>query len=414
MSRQTDFDVVVAGGGLAGTTAALALARAGLQVAAVSPPDARVDHRTTALMMPSLALLENLGIWSGVVDRAAPLATMRIIDGSRRLFRAPTVSFHAGEIGEAAFGYNIANADLAGTLADALAGDPRVTRFATTVAAIHDDHGAVAFTLADGSHLTARLAVAADGRRSLIRQAAGIRTHTWRYPQSALVTTFSHRFAHENISTEFHTESGPFTQVPLPGSRSSLVWVVEPSEAAILLELGPENLAARIEDRMQSMLGAVTVDGQAQVFPLSGMIASEYGKGRIALVGEAAHVIPPIGAQGLNLGLRDVMVLCAEVEKTIDAGDPGRAVAGYARSRRLDITTRTLGIDLMNRSLLSPFMPMHFLRSAGLAMLSGVSPLRNFAMREGMAPGGGLDALRGKVRKAARRDDGESGGRRYR
>lgn len=396
---RTDFELAVIGGGLAGATAALALARKGFDVAAVSPPEMRVDHRTTALMMPSIALLQELGVWESVASKAAPLANMRIIDGTRRLLRAPTVSFHAGEIGELAFGYNIANADLSGALSEALSQEPRVTIVNGSAESATDGRDCVRVTLSDGTCLTARLAVAADGRRSVLRRAAGIRTRTWRYPQSALVTTFSHRFPHENISTEFHTETGPFTQVPLPGNRSSLVWVVPPREAAVLQELCRENLSARIEERMQSMLGLVTVDGPVQTFPLSGMIADEYGRGRIALVGEAAHVIPPIGAQGLNLGFRDVIALAEAVGHVTTDGDPGRAVAAYARSRRVDIATRTFGIDFMNRSLLSTFLPVHLLRSAGLAALARFSPLRSFAMREGMAPGTGFGVLGDSLRR---------------
>jgi 2-octaprenyl-6-methoxyphenol hydroxylase len=186
--------------------------------------------------------------------------------------------------------------------------------------------------------------------------------------------------------------------VPLPSNRSSLVWVTAPREAALLAELDPGRLSAHIEDGMHSMLGAVTIDGPVQTFPLSGMIAHEYGRGRIALVGEAAHVIPPIGAQGLNLGFRDVIAL-SEASQHVEGGDPGRAVAAYARARRIDVATRTFGIDLMNRSLLSPFLPVHLMRSVGLAALSRLSPLRSFAMREGMAPGGGFGSLGGRLRR---------------
>ena len=305
----SDFEIVVVGGGLAGSLAAIELARQGYAVALVAPRPESTDGRTTALMKPAVEFLERLGLWSEVSDSAAALSTMRIIDGTRHLFRAPTTSFHAGEIGEAAFACNVPNAALVDALSQAVAAQEGLTRFEVPVVAARDRKTDVTIELADGEQLTAALAVGADGRKSALRKAAGIGARTWQYPQSALVTTFSHRLPHENISTEFHTEEGPFTQVPLPGNRSSLVWVMAPSKAEILVRLGPENLAGRIEERMQWMLGEVDVEMPPQRFPLSGLIAHSFGRGRIVLVGEAAHVFPPIGAQGLNLGLRDVMAL---------------------------------------------------------------------------------------------------------
>jgi 2-octaprenyl-6-methoxyphenol hydroxylase len=262
----------------------------------------------------------------------------------------------------------------------------------------------VTIGLEDGDTVTAAFVVGADGRRSIVRESAGIRVRDWSYPQSAMVLNFAHSLPHQDISTEFHTESGPFTQVPLPGNRSSLVWVQKPAEAAIKAEAPLDGLGKLVEERMQSMLGKVTIEeGSVQVWPLSGMTAHRFGKGRAALIGEAAHVFPPIGAQGLNLSLRDIMVLvdllCDRPELPIaaDAGD------GFDRRRRPDILSRTASVDLLNRSLLSDFLPVQMLRAAGLHMLSAVPPLRNIVMREGIEPGGGFrlmpKALREKLRR---------------
>ena len=163
-----------------------------------------------------------------------------------------------------------------------------------------------------------RLAVAADGRTSAAREASGIKTTTHRYDQAALVLTFAHARDHAETSTEFHTETGPFTQVPLPGNRSSLVWVVKPGTAAELAELDDATLSRTIEDRMQSMLGRVTVEPGRQVYPLSAGLPARFSQNRVALVGEAAHIFPPIGAQGMNLGIRDVQELIDVASKNSD------------------------------------------------------------------------------------------------
>jgi 2-octaprenyl-6-methoxyphenol hydroxylase len=237
----------------------------------------------------------------------------------------------------------------------------------------------------------------------MVREAAGIAVRTWSYPQSAMVLNFYHSRSHQNVSTEFHTESGPFTQVPLPGDRSSLVWVQTPTGAAAnAAKTGPE-LSRLVEERMQSLLGKVTVEDGAQVWPLSGMTAARFGKGRAALIGEAAHVFPPIGAQGLNLSLRDIMalteILCDQPEQPIAALAGNR----FDARRRTDILSRTASVDLLNRSLLSDFLPVQMLRAAGLHVLASLPPLRNIVMREGIEPGRGIGFIPSFLREKLRR-----------
>ncbi len=256
--------------------------------------------------------------------------------------------------------------------------------------------------LDDGTTVAARLAVAADGRNSTARVAAGISTIGGRYPQAALVVTISHAHAHEDISTEFHTETGPFTVVPLPGRRSSIVWVVRPERARQLEALSDADLAAAIEERMQSMLGRVKVESRRQVYPLATATPSRFAAKRVALVSEAAHVFPPIGAQGLNLGLRDVQELASVAARHPD--DPGApaALAEYDRRRRPDVLARTGAVTLLNRSLLSDMLPAQIVRSAGLSALGAFAPLRAFFMREGLAPGSGWAGLFGRSGEQAR------------
>ncbi|MEB3043564.1 UbiH/UbiF family hydroxylase [Rhizobium mulingense] len=397
------FEIAVIGGGLAGMIAAIALARGGRSVALVASVAAKEDRRTTALMDQSIRFLDRLTLWDKLRPAAAPLTSMRIIDGTDRLLRAPTTTFRAAEVGLDAFGYNFPNKALTDILEQATAGEGNISRFTDMAESIEISAESVSITLAGGDTFAADFAVGADGRGSKLRETSGIGVRNWSYPQSAMVLNFAHSLPHQNISSEFHTKHGPFTQVPLPGSRSSLVWVQDPAEAAARMELPLAELGRLVEAQMQSMLGKVDVEEGVQLWPLSGMMAHRFGKGRIALIGEAAHVFPPIGAQGLNLSLRDIMalvdMLCdrAELPVAADAGD------SFDRKRRADIMTRTASVDLLNRSLLSDFLPVQMLRAAGLHILSAISPLRNLVMREGIEPGRGFrdipDSLKEKLKR---------------
>lgn len=387
------YDVVVVGGGLAGYCAALAAADAGHRSAIIAPVGKEVDGRTTALMTPSIELLQRLGVWENVREVAAPLRAMRIIDGTKRLLRAPTVTFHASELKLDAFGYNIPNAPLLGALRDALAQSADVDHFDQPVETVDIRPDGVDLHLTDGTHVSALLVAAADGRNSIMRKTAGIGVRDWRYPQTAIVLNFAHEFSHGDTSNEFHTEDGPFTQVPLPGNRSSLVWAMKPAEAIIRTDLPADALASAIEQRMDSMLGKVRIDSPIQQFPFSGMIARSFASDRILLIGEAGHVFPPIGAQGLNLGLRDVVDFLSVLRTPGETDRADQIAQRYNRLRRSDVASRTFGVDMLNRSLLSGFLPIQLMRSAGLSALNHIGPLRQLAMREGVSPGSGLPSL---------------------
>lgn len=400
---QQRFEIVVVGAGPAGQIAAIAMARGGRRVALVGPQPDGSDRRTTALMHQSLDMMERLGLWDDLKPQAAALQTMQIIDGTKRLLRAPTVAFRSAEIDLPAFGYNIPNAALLSTLAQAVGREPLITRFDETAKSIIIDNREVRIVLSADAEITADFVIGADGRRSATRESAGVGVKTWSYPQTAVVLNFGHSLPHQNISTEFHTESGPFTQVPLPGQRSSLVWVVTPKEADGLLALERDDLSGEVEARMQSMLGKVTVEDGVQAWPLSGMTALHYGRGRAAFIGEAGHAFPPIGAQGLNLSLRDIAaledLLVDRQSAPIAAGVGDR----FHARRRLDIASRTASVDLLNRSLLSSLLPIQMLRAAGLQVLATVAPLRNLVMQEGVAPGRGLKSLPTMLREKIRR-----------
>ena len=385
----TSVEVVIVGGGPAGLTAAIALADAGIETALVARPAGAPDNRTTALLASSVTALETLGVWQRCRDHAAPLRVMRIIDDTARLLRAPEVHFSAAEIGLEAFGHNIENRFLIAAL-DAHA------RTLGSLVFIEDDAQAVAIAdthvtveLRHRDPLIARLAIGADGHRSLCRHAAGIAADGRRYPQTALTFNLGHQRPHQDSATEFHTGSGPFTLVPLPGRRSSLVMVVDPGEAARIAALTDLALAGELERRSHSILGELEPEPGRGAFPLAIAIARRFAVARVALIGEAAHVLPPIGAQGLNLGLRDAATIGELVVATRrDGGDVGAADLAdrYNRSRRADVSSRAFAVDLLNQSLLSDFLPMQGARGLGLFLMERIGPLRRAVMREGVAP----------------------------
>ncbi|MEI9404070.1 UbiH/UbiF family hydroxylase [Mesorhizobium argentiipisi] len=399
MEHNDKARILVAGSGPAGLIAALGFAEAGFGVMLVGPEVNSADGRTTALMNPALKVLDRLGVLAELRTQAAPLKAMRIVDATRRLIRSPTVTFRASEIGEEQFGLNLPNKALIPILARAVSAHGRIHWLKSTVASWNLDADQAHARLADGSEVSASLVVAADGRLSPAREAAGIRASARPYPQSALVLNFAHRSEHGFVSTEFHTETGPFTQVPLPGRRSSLVWVVRPETARELAALDDAALSGRVEEQMQSMLGRVSVEPGRQVYPLSAASPGRFAQNRVALVGEAAHVFPPIGAQGLNLGIRDIEDLIGIASE--NSSDPGsrRALAAYDTRRRPDIWARSGAVNLLNMSLLSDMLPAQLARSAGLSALGSFAPLRAFFMREGLRPGSGFRAIAGGLRK---------------
>jgi 2-octaprenyl-6-methoxyphenol hydroxylase len=403
LNELASSQILVVGTGPAGLIAALGLAKARFPVTLIGPEIRKDDQRTTALMMPAIQFLDSLGVVEPIRSKTGPLRVMRIVDATRRLIRSPVVTFRASEIGEQAFGLNIPNGTLNDALEAAVTAEAGIEWLKTTVVRWQIADANITAVLDDGSTIAGCLAVAADGRTSAAREAAGITTTTHRYQQTALVLTFSHARSHADTSTEFHTETGPFTQIPLPGDRSSLVWVVTPSAVANLLALDDAELSRRVEDRMQSMLGRVTVEPGRQVYPLSAGLPARFAHSRVALIGEAAHVFPPIGAQGLNLGIRDVQELIDVASGSSD--DPGSkaALAAYDRRRRPDILARTGAVNLLNVSLLSNVIPAQLVRSAGLTALGGFAPLRALFMREGLRPGSGLRSAFSDLREQIRR-----------
>lgn len=400
MPHPATFEAAVVGAGPAGLVAALALARCGIDVALIAPaydPALSNDQRTTALIGSSLELLKNLGAWESCICEAAPLAGVRISDDRGGVLRAPELLFSAAELGIDSFGANIGNRVLVAALHAAAGRAARLTGLVTTsVTRILPGSDCVDFELAEGTTVTARLAVAADGRASLAPAAAGIAVQKWQYPQVAVVATFEHTRPHASIVNELHRPSGPLTTVPLPGTRSSLVWVEAPREAARLVGLDDGSFAALLEERLQGLLGSIRLTGPRASYPLMGLRAERMGAARVALVGEAAHVVPPLGAQGLNLGLRDAAALAECVASAHasgnDIGGPD-CLAAYHGARAGDVLASSLSIDLLNRSLLTDFLPVEALRGLGAHVLASLGPLRRAVMQAGMGMTGPLPRL---------------------
>lgn len=383
------FDTVVVGGGPAGLTAAIALAEAGARTALLARHVPYADNRTTALLGASVDLLDRLDVWRRCRESAAPLKVMRLVDDTGRLIRAPEVRFVSEEIGLDQFGYNIDNRTLVAALEARAAELPGLTRVDDEATTVVPEDSVVAIVTRQDKTLGARLVIGSDGRQSLCRDAADIEVRRRDLHQAALTFNISHSRPHKNVSTEFHTPQGPCVFVPLPGNRCSVVWVAAPNEAERLMALSDEQLSEAVEKQSHSILGRTNVEPGRHKFPLAIERPTAIARNRIALVGESAHVVPPIGAQGLNMGLRDAADLAEIVREALGLGeDPGAApvLQRYAAARRSDIASRTFAIDVANRSLLSDLLPVQTARAAGLHLIGAVGPLRRLAMREGLAP----------------------------
>lgn len=386
---QTDkhiYDAVIVGAGPAGMAATLGLREAGLNAICTGPAPGTIgiDRRTTAFLHGSIRFLdETLDVWKKLAPFSAPLTTLRLIDRTGRLFRAPDMLFSASETGEESFGANIPNAKVTAELLEAL-GDHFLP--SEGVVALQDENGGktVLLRLADGRELHTRLVVGADGRKSFCRESQNIPVKQWLYNQAALVCDLGHDRPHNNACTEFHYKNGPLTLVPLPGNSSGLVWTEMPERASELKAMSDEDFITALTVQAGRVYGTFTSVGPRAVFPLSGLIATKLHGHRLALVGESAHAMPPIGAQGLNLGIRDIIDLAECVRHADDPGAPD-VLARYTSRHKTDVWTMTYAADLLSQSLTSNLPFFQLARGVGLSVLSIPGPLRRAFMRKGMS-----------------------------
>ena len=291
-----------------------------------------LDTRTAALLESSVDMLKALGVWEALRPHAAPLKAIRIIDASGSLFRAPDVEFRASELGLDAFGYNIANSVLIDVLYAKAAGSVAAL-YPSNVERVELTPSHARLNVAQGAQICARLVAGADGRNSICRKAAGIAASEQAYGQAAIATSFTHRAPHRGVSIELHRQGGSVTTVPLTGpAASSVIWIDGTEEIEAVMRLDAEDFVAALQDRLEGLLGQVEEAGARAQFPITRLAAETLAGRRTALVGEAAHILPPIGAQGLNLGLRDAATLADCVgEARKHGGDPG----SDERARRL-------------------------------------------------------------------------------
>ncbi|WP_347266540.1 UbiH/UbiF family hydroxylase [Paracoccus sp. (in: a-proteobacteria)] len=390
----SDIDVLVSGGGIAGLIAAAAFGSAGHSVICVDPAppvtaeaDAGSDLRSTAFLQPSIAVLAGAGLWESLAPHATPLQVMRIIDagGSTPTARL-TREFDAAEISDQPFGWNLPNWLLKREISARIADLPNL-RFlpGTGTAGLVARDSEALVTLSDGARVSARLVIGADGRNSPVREALGIGTRTLRYGQKALAFVVTHERPHDNISTEIHRSGGPFTLVPLPDRdgkpSSAVIWMERGPETQRLRALPAARFSAELNRRSAGVLGQLTPVTRLTEWPIISQIADRFTGPRTALVAEAAHVVPPIGAQGLNMSLADLAALVA-----LSAQDPGSAesLAAYERRRRPEALVRLMGIDALNRASMLSSRPLRDLRAATLGGLYAAAPLRRIMMRAGL------------------------------
>lgn len=380
-----DYKVIVAGAGPAGLAAAALLAKEGMATALVAPSASAEDPRTVALMQPSIQLLRYLDIWPGDLEaQTAPLRKLRIIDDTGSLLVAPNLEFESQELNLEAFGWNVPLGLLHPALRKRAEGLGVAFIEATAIGA-RASSDAIHLTLSNATDISATLCLAADGANSAMRKAAGIATDTWSYDQTAIATSFSHSMGHDNISTEYYKSAGPFTTVPLPENRSSLVWMERPARAEALMAMSERELAAEIQIETHGELGLISNLGPRKSFPMKGLTARQFAKDRVILIGEAAHVVPPIGAQGLNMSLRDAALAADLILASKDA-DSESLMAEYNALRRAEVLPRQQLIDLMNKSLLLGLLPLEGARALSLSALHYLGPLKRFIMEHGMRP----------------------------
>jgi 2-octaprenyl-6-methoxyphenol hydroxylase len=393
MTATTKTDILVAGAGSTGLAAALAFARSGLKTTLVGRIPPPLPGRTVALFEASVRFLDALGALERVRALACPVEAIRMIDDTDQLFPVPELSLRASEVDLPALGINVSNDDLVGVLLDLVRGRPEIELIEADIADYDLNGATAAALLSDGRRIDADFLVAADGRNSRARAVAGIDLKEWTYPQVALTMMLRHEFPHDNMSTEWHTRSGPFTLVPLPARegaphRSSLVWLMSVADARRRLAKPREELEYEIEDYAKSEFGTMRIESDIGQFRMGGMQVSQHAKGRMALVGETCHIFPPIGAQGLNLSLRDVADLedCLASVDLRNERELSRALSRYDRHRRADIGFRTNGVDVLNRSLIIPYLPVDLFRGASFLAVATLGPLRRAVIREGVLP----------------------------
>ena len=388
---RNQVDVLIAGGGFAGLTLAIAL-RQGLgpsfSITVIDPVLDRShadDERASAIVAAARRLFGTLGVWDSVAGQAQPILDMVVTDSRLGDAVRPVFLTFAGEIepGEP-FAHMIENRHLVDALAEKAKAEGVALRPAAIATFTHDGERVEA-ELNDGTALSARLLVAADGARSVIRTGAAIATHGWNYGQSAIVINVAHERDHQGRAEEHFLPAGPFAILPLTGRRSSIVWTETAREAERIVALPDVDFHAELELRFKLRLGEISVIGARRVHPLGFFVARSFTAERIALIGDAAHVIHPIAGQGLNMGLKDVAALAEVIVDAARLGlDPGAVdvLERYQRWRRFDTMAMGLATDGLNRLFSNRSDVLRLARDVGLGLVDRLPSLKRLFMRE--------------------------------
>jgi 2-octaprenyl-6-methoxyphenol hydroxylase len=386
-----DAELIIAGGGLNGMLLAVACAGAGLSAIVIDRQDPaamttdRYDGRTSAIAYGSRLVFDGIGLWPAIESEAEPIREIRVADDDSPLF----LHYDHRELGGSApLGYIVENRVLRRALFDRAAILPSLKLLAPRAVGEMQasDTGAVV-ALQDGARLRTRLVAAADGQNSPLRRAAGIGTVEWRYRQTGIVTTVRHEYPHGGIAVEHFLPAGPFAILPMTGNRSSIVWTEDADLAPHLLALPDAEFAAELRTRFGDFLGHVEPVGPRWSYPLALIQAEHYAGRRLALVGEAAHVIHPIAGQGLNIGIRDIAALAEIVIDArrlgLDIGEPS-LLERYERWRRADALSLAAVTDGLNRLFSNTIAPVKLARDVGLAMVNRLPPLKRLLMQHAM------------------------------
>lgn len=407
----TDFDVVVAGAGMAGATFALAAAQGGLKVALVDPQPFSAqlaptfDGRSTAIAYSTFRMLDALGVGAGVRPHACRMDHILVTDGRRPGAATPSpapafVRFDADEIANRTdgepLGYMVENRHIRAALAEAVgrAGVELMTPVAVTHVDVETGHAGV--TLADGRRLRATLVVGAEGRASKVRDAAGIPVLGWGYGQSGVVVTVRLERDHQNTAHEYFLPGGPFAILPLTDQRASLVWTETSRRGQALKAASPEAFQAHLMRRFGEFMGNVSVEGSVFVYPLSLQLAEQLTAPRVALLGDAAHAVHPVAGQGLNMGLKDAAALAEVLTEALRRGEDfgsDTVLDRYARWRRFDNVALAAGFDGFVRLFSNDIPPVRLARDLGMAVANRIAPLRRALMHEAGGATGDLPRL---------------------
>lgn len=392
-----DCDILISGGGIAGLTAAAAFGAAGFDVICVDPAPPITerdvdgsDLRTTAFLQPAQELLDRCGLWARLADHAAPLQIMRIVDAGGEMPEPRVVrDFNAADISDRPFGWNLPNWLLRREMVAHLATLPNVDfRPGTGTKSLFTREIEARVGLTDGSRIRARLVVAADGRNSPMREAAGIGVHTLRYGQKALAFAVTHPIPHDNVSTEIHRSGGPFTLVPLPDHdgqpSSAIVWMERGPRALELLNMEPDAFGQAMTERSCGLFGPLRLASRRTIWPIISQRAERLAGQRLALIAEAAHVVPPIGAQGLNMSLRDLATLLDLAQARPEGLGDAAMLEAYHKARIRDVELRVWGIDLLNRASMASARPLRDIRAMGLNALYSLPVVRRTLMEMGL------------------------------